>query len=234
MKALLLAAGEGRRMRPLTQIMPKPLVPAAGIPLAVRQILALRRAGIREIVMNVAYGSALIMQHLGDGRRWDVRIRYSVEGREAADALETLGGIAKALPMLCDCADDAFIAAASDIVTDYDYAGLAARGRRLAEEGLDAHLVLVPNPAYHASGDMTLDAEGRVNRCPKTHTFASFGVYRAGLFEGIPPVRASLFPWLWHAADRGRVSGEVFNGYWRNVGDLGELEACSRELLGNA
>lgn len=234
MKALLLAAGEGRRMRPLTQIMPKPLVPAAGIPMAVRQILALRRAGIRDIVLNVAYGSELIMQHLGDGRRWDVRIRYSVEGREAEDALETLGGIAKALPMLCDGPDDAFIAAASDIVTDFDYAGLIARGRALPEAGLDAHLVLAPNPVYHASGDMTLNEHGLVSRFPKTHTFASFGVYRAGLFEGVEPVRASLFPWLWQAVDQGRVSGEVYEGYWRNVGDLNELAACGRELLGNA
>ena len=229
MKALLLAAGEGRRMRPLTQIMPKPLVPAAGVPLAVRQILALRRAGIREIVMNVAYGSRLIMQHLGNGSRWDVKIRYSVEGDCAEEALETLGGIAKALPMLCAGPDEAFIAAASDIVTDYDYASLVRRGRELAADGRDAHLVLVPNPGYHASGDMTLE-NGLVRHFPKTHTFGSFGVYRAGLFEGVPAERAALFPWLWQAADAGRVSGEIFEGYWRNVGDPDELAACSREL----
>ena len=155
MRALILAAGEGRRMQPVTLTTPKPLVEVAGTPMAVRQILALRKAGVEEIVLNVAHLGDRIVETLGDGSAWGVRLRYSVEGRTAGEALETLGGIAKALPMLDD-GDGAFIVVAGDIVTDFDYSRLVRAGRALAGSDAVAHLVLAPNPSYHADGDMTL------------------------------------------------------------------------------
>ena len=218
MRALILAAGEGRRMQPVTLTTPKPLVEVAGTPMAVRQILALRKAGVEEIVLNVAHLGDRIVETLGDGSAWGVRLRYSVEGRTAGEALETLGGIAKALPMLDD-GDGAFIVVAGDIVTDFDYSRLVRAGRALAGSDAVAHLVLAPNPSYHADGDMTLDELGLVRREPRTHTFSSLGVYGTSLFEGVVPVRAKLFPWLWQFCEAGRVTGEVYEG------------TCGRDIL---
>lgn len=229
MRALILAAGEGRRMQPITLATPKPLVEVAGVPMAVRQILALKRAGIEEIVLNVAHLGQKLMKALGDGSAWGVRLSYSVEGNVASSALETLGGIARALPLLDD-GDGAFIVAAGDIVTDFDYSRLVCAGRSLAEKGLQAHLVLVPNPSYHSSGDMTLDERGLVRREPRTHTFSSLGVYRTSLFEGVEPVRAKLFPWLWRFCEAGCVSGEVLEGMWFNVGETRELALAEARI----
>lgn len=229
MRALILAAGEGRRLQPITLTTPKPLVEVAGVPMVVRQILALKKAGVEEVVLNVAHLGQKLMKALGDGSSWGVRLRYSVEGVAAGDALETLGGIAKALPMLDD-GDGAFIVAAGDIVTDFDYSRLVRTGRSLAEKGVEAHLVLAPNPSYHLSGDMTLDERGLVRREPRTHTFSSLGVYRTSLFEGVEPVRAKLFPWLWQFCEAGRVSGEVLQNMWFNVGDARELALAEAQI----
>lgn len=229
MRALILAAGEGRRMQPVTLTTPKPLVEVAGTPMAVRQILALRKAGVEEIVLNVAHLGDRIVETLGDGSAWGVRLRYSVEGRMAGEALETLGGIAKALPMLDD-GDGAFIVVAGDIVTDFDYSRLVRAGRALAGSDAVAHLVLAPNPSYHADGDMTLDELGLVRREPRTHTFSSLGVYGTSLFEGVVPVRAKLFPWLWQFCEAGRVTGEVYEGMWFNVGDVRELALAEARI----
>ena len=143
MRALLFAAGEGRRMRPLTQILPKPLIEVGGVPMAVRQILALRKAGITEIVVNAAHGARILMAELGDGRSLGVKLLWSVEGFTAEDALETRGGIVRALPLL---GSGPFIAVAGDIVTDFDYSALVRRAGTLSSGGALAHLVLVPNP----------------------------------------------------------------------------------------
>ncbi len=233
MRALILAAGEGRRMRPLTQIIPKPLVPVGGLPLIVRQILSLKKAGIDDIVVNVAYGGLLIRQFLGNGNQWGVRLRYSVEGNSSCEALETLGGIVRALPLLAENDDDAFLVVAGDILTNFEYSRLVSRGLDLASRGLDAHLVLVPNPVYHRSGDMTLNEKMLVKRESRDYTFSSFGVYRKGLFLGLKPERASLFPWLWKACDNDRVSGEIFTGGWFNVGDAHELEMAQKHYVKN-
>lgn len=129
MRALLFAAGEGRRMRPLTQILPKPLIEVGGVPMAVRQILALRKAGITEIVVNAAHGARILMAELGDGRSLGVKLLWSVEGFTAEDALETRGGIVRALPLL---GSGPFIAVAGDIVTDFDYSALVRRAGTLS------------------------------------------------------------------------------------------------------
>lgn len=223
MQALILAAGAGSRLRPLTSLLPKPLVKVGGVPMAVRQICALKRAGIADFVVNLGWGADRIRGALGDGRELGVRIRYSFEANTAEEALETRGGIAKALPLLTDQGDEAFLVVAGDIVTAYDYRRLVeAAGRLRADETL-AHLVLVPNPAYHEQGDLGLTREGLLTESGPKHTFSSLGAYHRAMFEGVPAARAPLFPWMRQFIQAGRVSGELFAGPWANVGTLEEL-----------
>lgn len=190
MKALVFAAGRGARMRPLSDVTPKPLLPLAGKPVIVWQIEALVRAGIREIVINTAHLSEQVEQALGDGVRYGALIRYSHEGSVAEDALETLGGIVKALPLL---GASPFIAVSGDIHCEYDYRHLLARGHMLELGVADAHLVLVDNPPYHPAGDMGL-ADGRITLHPPLLTYANIGVFAARIFERLPVEKSKLFP----------------------------------------
>lgn len=218
MRAMLLCAGEGRRLRPLTQLYPKPLTTIGGVPLAVRQILALKRAGITEIVVNAAYGARILQAELGDGSRWGVHLAWSVEGHTAAEALETRGGIVRALPLLMAGSEDgAFIVAAGDIATDYDYAALAEQAQSLSASGDWAHLVMVANPTFHPQGDFRL-VNGRIARRDAVGgeilTYASLAAFHPQLFAGLHADRAPLFPWMFEALDAGRVSGEKLVGRW--------------------
>lgn len=227
MRALILAAGAGSRLRPLTRAVPKPLVSVGGAPMAVRQIVALREAGVRDVVINAAHCWRLLRAALGDGSAWGVRIHWSVEGDSVEEALETRGGIVKALPLLSPDGESPFLVVAGDIVTDYPYERLVERGAGLGTDAL-AHLVLVPNPSYHPSGDMRLE-DGRVRRDAPTHTFSSLGVYHPALFAGVEPVEAGLFPWMNAFCAEGCVTGEIYEGYWRNVGDFRELALANEE-----
>lgn len=218
---MILAAGRGERMRPLTDATPKPLLAAGGKPLIVHTLERLVAAGIGDIVVNHAHLGARIEAVLGDGSAWNARIRYSPEDR----ALETAGGIAHALPML---GPDPFIVVNGDLHTDYDFSRLCSRplDQRLA------HLVLVPNPAHHASGDFAL-AAGRVSNTGSVMlTFSGIGLYHPRLFHAIPAgVAAPLGPLLRAAADDGQVSGELYPGSWTDVGTpqrLIELDARLR------
>ncbi len=231
MKAMILAAGRGERMRPLTDLTPKPLLTVGGKPLIVWHLEALARAGFAEIVINHAHLGHLIEAALGDGRRWGVTIRYSAEG----EALETAGGIARALPLLAPAGDDApFLVVNGDIHTHYDF----ARARRIAEcmtaEDFDAHLVLVDNPSHHPHGDFALTDDGRVQPSgSRMLTFSGIGVYRPQLFRGIAPgSKAKLGPLLadWIAA--GRVRGEWHRLRWVDVGTPARLAALDRALTG--
>jgi MurNAc alpha-1-phosphate uridylyltransferase len=224
MQALLLAAGRGERMRPLTDTVAKPLLEAGGRRLIEWQIEALVRAGIRDIVINTAHLAAQIEDALGDGRRYGADIVYSREGERAEDALETLGGIVRALPRL---GADPFLVASSDIVTAFDYATLRAAAEPIARGRFDAHLVLVENPPYHPQGDMGL-ADGRATRGGTQYTYANIGIMAPRLFAGLQPVRARLFPWLFDAVERGRVSAQLWHGRWWNVGTAQELAAVDR------
>jgi MurNAc alpha-1-phosphate uridylyltransferase len=226
MKALLFAAGRGERMRPRSDTLAKPLLRAGGRRLIEWQIEALARAGVTEIVINTAHLAQQVEDTLGDGRRHGVRIVYSREGDRAEDALETLGGIVRALPLL---GRQPFIAASSDIVTDYDYRRLRAPAESIARGEALAHLVLVDNPAFHPGGDMGL-ADGRIVLAPPRLTYANIGVFSPQLFDGLAPVRAKLFPWLYRYAAQGRVSGEHFRGRWHNVGTPAELDTLDAEL----
>lgn len=227
MRALILAAGRGERMRPLTDDTPKPLLKAGGRRLIEWQIEALARAGVREIVINVAHLADAFERALGRGEGYGVKLAYSREGDRAEAALETLGGIVRALPLL---GPDPFVVVSGDIVTDFDYSTLAVDAARLAAGAADAHLVLVDNPAFHARGDMGLVDGLIAPDAGERYTYANVGVFAPRLFAGLEPVRARLFPWLYAAARAGRVTGEHYTGRWYNVGTPAELARLDSEL----
>jgi len=228
-KALLFAAGRGERMRPRSDRTAKPLLRVGGRRLIEWQIEALVRAGVREIVINTAHLAQQIEDTLGDGERYGIRLRYSREGSSAECALETLGGIVEALPLLGAAP---FIAASSDIVTEYDYGRLAEPLAAIARGTADAHLVLVDNPPFHSEGDMGL-AGGRVRMQRPYFTYGNIGIFSPALFSGVGRGRARLFPWLYRFVELGRVSGEHFRGRWHNVGTPAELDALDAELSGS-
>jgi len=218
-RAMILAAGRGERMRPLTDSVPKPLLPLAGRPLIEYHLEALGAAGIREIVVNLAWLGSMIREALGDGRRFGVHIRYSDEGEAA---LETGGGIFKALPLL---GDEPFLVVSGDIRTDYPF---AAQLGRLAAQDV-AHFVLVPNPPYHPTGDFALSAD-RVMLDGERLTYANIGVFRPEFFAGCTPGKFALAPLMRRWVSAGRVSGELYAGRWHNIGTPEELaRAASHE-----
>jgi MurNAc alpha-1-phosphate uridylyltransferase len=223
--ALILAAGRGERMRPLTDATPKPLLEVGGKPLIGWQLERLAAAGIRRIAINHAHLGEALEAAVGDGSRWGVRIAWSREGT----ALETAGGIAKALDLL---GPDPFVVVSGDIYTDYDFSRLAAVAGAIARDpdGHAAHFVLVDNPPYHPSGDMGL-AGGRVRRGGPLLTYANIAVFHPALFAGIAAgTHLKLFPWAYKFVDAGRVTGERFTGAWENLGTPGQLAALDRKL----
>jgi MurNAc alpha-1-phosphate uridylyltransferase len=229
LKALIFAAGRGERMRPLSDHTPKPLLKAGGRMLIEWQIASLVAAGIRDLVINTAHHAALIERTLGDGTRYAARIRYSREGEQAADALETLGGIVHALPLL---GATPFVAVSGDIVTGFDYASLRAPAARIEAGQFDAHFVLVDNPPYHRKGDIGM--EGGVASMGAAHlTYGNIGVLSPRLFASESAGRRRLFPWAFDLVQKQRVSAERFSGRWYNVGTPEDLAALDRELQSN-
>lgn len=218
-------------MRPLTDELPKPLLEVAGKPLIAWQIERLRRAGVRELVVNLGWLGERLRGALGDGSRWDVRIEYS---REPEQAWETGGAVATALPLLGGADAPPFAVLSADIYTDFDYARLFDAATRIAADprSTSAHFVLADNPAHHPHGDMALDAAGRVRRQGHLLNYGNIAVFHAGLFGARPARQAwKLFPWLYAEVDAGRVSGEHWRGVWHNVGtprQLAELDAALR------
>lgn len=218
MRAMILAAGRGQRMRPLTDHTPKPLLEVAGKPLLVHHIEALVRAGMADIVVNVAWLGDRIVDAIGDGGRFGARVRFSHEGESA---LETGGGILHALPLL---GDGPFVVVNGDVWTDYPFQRLP---RSL--DGV-AHLVLVDNPPHNPDGDFGLE-NGRVTRHGGSRlTFSGIGVYRRELFSGALGGAFPLAPLLREAADRGEVSGERYAGRWDDVGTPQRLAELQTEL----
>lgn len=214
MKAMILAAGRGERMRHLTEHTPKPLLRVGGKALIEYSIENLASAGFRDIVINVAYLGRQIVEFCGDGRQWGVRIAYSDEGDRA---LETAGGIAKALPLL---GDRPFLVVNSDIVCGFPLANLRGQVIDLA------HLVLIDNPPHHPDGDFSLDDNGLLaEQGGEKFTFSGIGVYHPALFAGIPPEPLKLRPVLNQAMRDRRVSGEKFDGLWRDIGTPERLQA---------
>ena len=220
MKAMILAAGRGVRMRPLTDTTPKSLLAVAGKPLIVWQLEKLARAGFTEAVINHAHLGSMIEAALGHGSRYGIAIRYSPE----REALETAGGIAFALPLL---GTEPFLAINADIYSDYDFAALA--GLQLAD-GL-AHLVLVDNPPQHPRGDFALEAGRLREGGTPMLTFSGIGVYSPRLFGGIPAnAKVPLAPLLRKAMAADRVSGEHYRGRWHDIGTAERLAALNAEL----
>ena len=233
MKALILAAGLGERMRPLTDATPKPLLVAGGKPLIEWHIGKLAAMGIRDVVVNTSWLADQFPQRLGDGSRWNLRLHYSYEG---STPLETGGGICNALALLGDAP---FAAVNGDIWTDYDFSSLPRE-----PEG-DAHLVLVDNPPQHPIGDFALCDDRRIASDGSAKlTFAGIGVYRRALFDGwrdivgnapgaddVPP-RFKLAPLLRAAMVRGAVTGEHHRGRWTDVGTPQRLAQLDGELAG--
>ena len=219
MKAMILAAGRGNRMRPLTDHRPKPLLRAGGKALIEHQIERLRDAGFSDIVINHAHLGEQIEQALGDGKRFGPRIRYSVEGQ--GQALETGGGIYKALPLL---GPGPFLVTNGDVWCDFDYADLC-----LADGDL-ATLVLVDNPAHNHDGDFALK-DGRISSEGETRlTFSGIGIYHPELFAGCEPGAFALAPLLRAAMTAGRVGGLHHRGRWLDVGTPERLGALDRML----
>lgn len=232
MKAMLLAAGRGERMRPLTDTCPKPLLKVRGRPLIVWHILNLVKTGITDIVINHAHLGQMIVDALGDGSKFGAHIRYSAE----ATALETAGGIARALPLLTENGDEPFIVISSDIyiphfnfeeckntLEDNDMWG---NPHPLDKRDL-AWLYMVKNPSFHPDGDFAMNLMGLVNDSadgsPRM-TFGNIGVYRPEIFADIEPGSyAKLGPLLREIANRGQLGGELYRGDWHNVGTPEQL-----------
>jgi len=215
---MILAAGRGERMRPLTDRTPKPLLPVAGKPLIIWHLERLARAGIHEIVINHAHLGDQIEALLGDGDAWNVVIRYSAEPQ---GALETAGGIANALPLL---GDEPFLVVNGDIYCDWDFSRA-----RIADDAL-AHLVLVENPPHHPAGDFSL-SDGKVGAGGTAYTFSGIGIYRPELFADIARgTPAKLAPLLNDAIAAAQVSGEYHAGQWVDVGTPERLDALDTHL----
>jgi N-acetyl-alpha-D-muramate 1-phosphate uridylyltransferase len=221
MRAMILAAGRGERMRPLTDHTAKPLLDVGSKRLIEYHLDAIARAGIRDVVINLSWLGEQIRTVLGGGSNYGLTIHYSDEGPVA---LETGGGIFKALPLL---GHEPFLVVSGDIWTGYPLGECAAR---LAATDV-AHLVLVPNPDFHADGDFALDG-GRLVVHGQRHTYANIGVFRPEFFAGCSPGRFPLGPLLYDWIGRGRVSGELYTGPWYNLGtprQLSELIARCKQ-----
>lgn len=225
---MILAAGRGERMRPLTDHTPKPLLIAGGKPLIVWHLEKLASAGFDNVVINHAHLGEQIQAALGDGSAFGLRIHYSRE----AQALETAGGIANALHLL----DDApFVVINADIWTDYDFCRLLPRLGALRSEDAksQAHLVMVDNPPQHARGDFALTGDRVRSDGDPLLTFSGIGIYHPALFAGVTPGEsAKLAPLLCQAMQREQVSGEYYGGRWRDIGTPERLAALNGELLG--
>ncbi len=217
MKAMILAAGRGERMRPLTDTTPKPLLQVAGRPLIEYHLEQLAAADITEVVINHSWLGEQIERALGAGDRWGVRISYSPE----PEPLETGGGILQALPLL---GKEPFLVVNGDVWCDYPFRRLPSR-----PEGV-AHLVLVDNPPHRPQGDFGL-RDGRLHcGSGRRLTYSGIGVYSAELFEGCRPGRFPLAPLLQRAVRQGRVAGEHYTGRWLDVGTPGRLRELNEEM----
>lgn len=231
--ALILAAGRGERMRPLTDKCPKPLLEVRGKPLIVWHLERLARAGVRHVVINTAWLEEKFEPVLGDGSAWGLRIKYSHEGAAYGGALETAGGIATALPLLglppapkAPKEEPAFWVMAGDVFMP-DFELSAGDASRFVASRALAHLVLVPNPEHNAEGDFGLSPGGMaLNMAAQKYTYSTVGLYRPSLFAGIAAgTKAPLAPLLRTAMQSGRVSAALYSGAWADVGTPERLAA---------
>jgi len=224
--AMILAAGRGERMRPLSDLTPKPLLAVGGKPLIVWQVESLARAGYRRIVVNASHLAAQLRDALQLGAAYDVDIAWSFE----REPLETAGGIATAMPLL---PDGPVLVVSGDIWTDFNYATLRSVADRMAlnASAPRVHLVMVPNPPFHPDGDFALDGARILREGTHKLTFGNIGVYDTALFRELPRgFKLKLLPLYHEWIGRGLVSGERYDGPWVNVGTPAELAALDSQL----
>lgn len=229
MRALVLAAGRGERMRPLSDATPKPLLEVRGRRLIEWHLLALAAAGVREVVVNTAWLEDQFPTVLGDGSRYGVSLVYSTEGRDHGGALETAGGIAKALPQLVgDRPERMFWVVSGDVYTP-GFTFDASRAAAIEASDRLAHLWMAPNPPHHPRGDFAIDAQGRAARDGEPrYTWASLGLFRGSMFTGIAAGSVSpLRPHLEAAIDAGRLGAERLETAWTDVGTPERLAALN-------
>lgn len=222
---MILAAGRGERMRPLTDMTPKPLLKVGGKALIEWQIERLVSGGFRDIVINHAWLGEQIEIALGDGSRFGARLAYSAEG----EALETVGGIVKALPLL---GNRPFLVTSGDVYTECDYGHLAEMIDAIEVEfpRRVAHFVLADNPPFHPQGDMAV-ASGAASMEGSRLNYSGIAVYHPGLFKSfVPGTKMKLFPWAFEFVSHGRVSAEHYRGRWENLGTPAQLQALNRQL----
>lgn len=217
MKAMILCAGRGERMRPLTDTLPKPLLEVRGKPLLVWHLQRLAKCGFKDVVINIAHLGFKIPEVIGDGSRFGLNITYSDE--QDTGALESAGGIIKALPLL---GDETFLVLNGDIFCDYDFdADFDLKGK-------SAHLILVENPEHNPDGDFGLEGDLVLNEADEKYTFSGIGYYSPKLFSALECKKSALAPLLRVAIAKNEVSGELFNKIWHDVGTPQRLEDINR------
>ncbi len=220
---MIFAAGRGERMRPLTDTVPKPLLPLGGKRLIEYQLEALARAGFAEIIINTAWLGAQFETSLGNGNNYGITIAYSHEG----EALETVGGIVKAAPML---GFRPFVTTSGDVYTDFDYGKLLPSLLRIERGEVDAHFVLADNPPFHPQGDFAV-RDGLASRSGEKLNFSGIACWHPKLFAGFVAGRKEkLFPWANALIDARRVSAERHAGIWENLGTPQQLAALERRI----
>jgi len=224
MRAMILAAGRGERMRPLTDRVPKCLLQVGGKPLIEWHLEKLAAAGFTEVVINHAWLGEQIEAQLGSGVRFGLHIHYSAEG----EALETAGGIAKALPLL---GEGAFLVVNGDVYCEFDFASLSSAAANVRSGLIFAHLVLVDNPTHHPGGDFVLDASRVRTEGSSKLTFSGIGIYSPALFAGIARgARGQLAPLLRQAMALDRVTGQRYDGWWVDVGTPERLAQLDTQI----
>ena len=221
MKAMILAAGRGERLRPLTDKQPKPLLPVAGKPLIEYTIERLVSEGFHDLVINIAYLGAQIKETLGCGQRFNAKISYSDEG---SNPLETAGGIIHALPLL---GEKPFIVVNGDIATDFNFS-------TLKEQPIDlAHLILVPNPAHHPHGDFAIKNTLITENASPRYTFSGIGLYHPKLFNNQPVSKSALKPLLQAGIQAKGISGEFSHDFWMDIGTVERLNQFETQVKKN-
>lgn len=219
MKAMILAAGRGERLRPLTDTTPKPLLKVGSKSLIEHHLLHIAECGITEVVINIAWLGMLIKETLGNGDKYNLRIIYSDEGEQA---LETAGGIIKALPLLGDAP---FLVINGDIWSDFDLSSLTSNNIQC-----EAHLVMVDNPEHHRQGDFALNNGYLKNTGEPMYTYSGIGIYTRQFFNGPHPERAPLAPIIRGKIKLQQVTGEIYHGRWTDVGTLERLQTLKDSL----
>lgn len=228
-RAIVLAAGRGERLRPWTDVTPKPLLCVHGRPLIEWHLLALARAGVREVVINTAWLEDQFPAVLGDGSRYGLRLHYSQEGRDHGGALETAGGIAKALPLLAPKGEEAFWVVSGDVMLP-GFAFSASEVDAFSHSSTEALLWLVPNAPHHPKGDFAIGADGLAHaEGADKRTWASVGLFKPAPFASVPVgQRMALRPLLDAAMTRGQLAARAWEGGWTDVGRPASLDQVRR------